>query len=158
MSFHLQVPKRFRCRAIGTLLALPLSGIALQSSPVQAQVAPARPAKKTLLSAEQKVAVEKFLAVAGQEKFCKKTIDFKIENASLEDIIASIKRIAPGENVAIEIRGARPLQLSFDLKQEKTGNLLNNVAALAGCKLFLRPEGLLIAPTLEPPETRPTEA
>ncbi|RYG65953.1 hypothetical protein EON80_16365 [bacterium] len=56
MSFHLQVSKRFRCRAIGILLALPLSGIALQSSPVQAQAVPARSAKKTSepLSAAQK--------------------------------------------------------------------------------------------------------
>lgn len=143
-------PKRSSRRALGTLLlALPLSGIALQLPSAQAQPAPTLPAKKNPkpLSPDQKTALDKVLAITHQENLCKSIIDLKVENATLDDVTTRIKAMLPGQTIAIEVRGANLVHVGFDLKGAKVGDTLDHVAALAGCRLFVFSRGLLIAPT-----------
>lgn len=146
---YFQHPKRSHRRALGLfLLALPLGGIAFQLPGVQAQPTPPIPAKKSLkpLSAEQKAAITRVWGISRQEEMCKSLIDLKVENATLEDVTARVKASLPGRAVPIAVRGARPLRVGFDLKDTPTGDVLTHVAGLAGCKVFLLGNGLLIAP------------
>ena len=98
------------------------------------------------LSAEQKAAVDKALAFWDQARICKTPIDLKMTDATLDDVVARIKQEPKANGISIEVRDAIPTRLSFDLKQTKIGNILDIVAGLAGCKLYLLPSGLLIAP------------
>jgi hypothetical protein len=146
-SLFQQHPKRSCRRALDTLLlALPLSGIALQLPQAQAQPATPLPAKKSPLSPEQKATVEKLLALSVQEHLCKSRIALKVDGASLEGVIARIKEVLPNEPVAIEVRGASPVRVGFDLKDASVSDVLQPIAALSGCKLWVLSRGLLIAP------------
>jgi len=136
-------------RAVGTLLlTLPLVGIALPLPLAQSQPAPTLPAKKSFKppSAEQKAAVAKAMTIAQGARAAKNVVDFKMENASLDQVIARVKEMLPGQPVSVEVRGAQPVKVSFDLKNTRVGNVLSNVAALAGCRLWVVSSGLLIAP------------
>lgn len=146
-SLFSQHPKRSSRRALSTLLlALPLTGIAFQLPGAQAQPALTQPAKKSPMTPEQKAAVTKILALSRQSNVCKSVIDLKVENATLPDVVERIKATLPGQAVAVEVRGANPVRVSFDMKSGKVGDVLDHVAALAGCKLFILSGGLLIAP------------
>ncbi len=141
-------PKRSCRRALGTLLlALPLSGIAFQLPSAQAQPALIQPAKKSPLSPEQKATVNKLLAVLQQARVCKLPIDLKVENATLEEVTNRIKTMLPSQAITIEVRSAKPVQMGFDLKSTRVGDVLDHVAALAGCRLFVLSDRLLIAPS-----------
>ena len=80
------------------------------------------------------------------EEFCKNALDLKLENATVEDAIARIKAAFPSQQVEIRQRDTRPLQVSLDLKETTVGTVLTGVATLCDCKLWVFPDGLLIAP------------
>jgi len=113
---------------------------------VQAQPALTQPAKKSPMTPEQKATVTKILALSRQSNVCKSVIDLKVENATLEDVVNRVKTMLPGQAVTVEVRGANPVRVGFDLKGSKVGDVLDHVAALAGCKLFVLSGGLLIVP------------
>lgn len=147
MKKELRHSKQVRSRAIGTLLlALPFGGLALPLSPAQAQ--PAAPAKKNFkpLSAEQKAEVAKAMTISLVTQVGKSVVALKMDGASLEQVIARVKEMSPGQPVPVEVRGARPVKVSFDLKQARVGTVLSNVACLAGCRLWVVGTGFLIAP------------
>ncbi|PQV62859.1 hypothetical protein B1R32_12032 [Abditibacterium utsteinense] len=147
--FDSQHPRRSCGRTLGLfLLVLPISGIAFQLSSVQAQPVPIAPAKKSPkpLSPEQKMVTDQVMAIARLENLCQSRIDLKLTNATLEDVTARVKQALPGQAVAIEVRGASPVRVGFELKEVGAGEVLQTVATLAGCKLFLLSGGLLIAP------------
>ncbi len=140
-------PKRSSRRALSTLLlALPLSGIASQLPSAQAQPALTQPAKKSPLSSEEKATIAKVIAISHQENVCKNRLNLKMDNATLEDVVARVKELLPGQTIAVEVRGASPVHVGFNLKGARVGDVLDHVAALAGCKLFVLSNGLLIAP------------
>ena len=101
------------------------------------------------LSAEQKLLVNKLLKVSQQQRICKSRIDLKVENETLEQVAADIKKSFPDQDLSIQVRGATPVRVSFDLKDTPVGDVLGNVAALAGCKLWLTGSGFLIAPSTQ---------
>lgn len=142
----------FRSRAVGTLLlALPFGGLALPLSLAQAQPAPPTAAKKKFkpLSPAQKADIARVMTIAQATQVGTTVVDFKMENASLDQVIARIKTLLPDQPVAIEVRGARPIKVSFDLKETRVGTVLNNVAGLAGCRLWVVGTGFLIAPKIQ---------
>ncbi|RYX86272.1 hypothetical protein EON83_03345 [bacterium] len=98
------------------------------------------------LSADQKAAVDKALACWEQAKICRVPIDLKMTDATLDAVLARIKQEPVAKNISIEVREPEATRLSFDLKRNKIGNVLDIVAGLAGCKLYLLQNGLLIAP------------
>ena len=130
------------------LLALPLSGIALLPSRVLAQPALTPPAKKSRkpLSPEQRAAFDAITKIAHIQSICGSRIDLKMQNVTLEDVVARIQRSLPNQTLAVEVRGARPVHVSFDLKEARVGEVLTPVAELAGCHLFVFGKGLVIAP------------
>lgn len=79
------------------------------------------------------------------ENACKRPITLKVTNATLEDVIAKA-RIAFPAKTRIEVRDARPVHVSFDLKATTAGEALQSVGALAGCKVWLFDDHLLISP------------
>ena len=164
-------PKRALRRAVGTLLlALPLWGLAFQPTPAHAQPAPLSPQQqaqaqalaqtrnvrplpmppltidKAPLSTKQQSEIERILSISRNEEFCHNALDLKLENATIEDVIARIKAAFPQQQVEIRQRDARPLQVSLDLQETTVGTVLQGVAELADCKLWVLPDGLLIAP------------
>lgn len=142
--------KRSCQRATGILLlALPLSVSAPQLPVAQAQPALTPPTPKTFkpLPPEQKAQVQKLLALSRQENICKSLLDLKMQNATLQEVATRIKGMLQGQAVAIEVRGASPVRLGFELKQVAVGDVLSHVAALAGCKLFVLSSGLLLTPS-----------
>lgn len=145
--FLFQNPKRLCPRAFGTLLlALPLSGITFQAQPVQAQPAPSLPARKSSLSLGQKAVVAKILRISRQGTVCKNHVDFQVQHATVQDVVAHVKEVLPGQIIPIEVRGAKPISVGFNLKNARLGDILGHVAGLAGCKLWMLSSGLLIAP------------
>lgn len=154
MTRELRHTKGFRSRALGTralgtlLLALPLSGIAFQLSPAQAQPTPPTSPKKKFkpLSAEQKAAVTEAMVISQATQVGKSVVDLKMDGASLDQVIARVKGLLPDSPLPVEVRGARPVKVSFDLKQAQVGTVLGNVACLAGCRLWVVSTGFLIAP------------
>ena len=141
----IRASRRARWRTLGSLmLVLPVLGCTLQLSPAQAQPQVAKlPASN--LSPDQKAAVEKMLAIAQQEELCKTRLDLKLDNATLDDVIQSIKTALPGQKVVVNVRDASPVRLSFDLKQAPVSDILQSAAALAGGQLWVMEDGLLIA-------------
>ena len=144
-----QFPKRLARRASGTLLlALLPCGLALSLCPAQAQptlTQPAAPATAPL-SPEQQSEIERVLQIAHNEEVCKYEFDLKLDNATIEDAARRIKASFPGQNIQIRQRDARPFKISLDLKRTTVGAVLQSIAALADCKLWVMPDGLLIAP------------
>ena len=109
---------------------------------------PPTPAKKNFkpLSSAQKADIARVTTVAQATQLGITVTDFKMENASLDQVIARIKKMFPDQHVPIEVRGAQPIKVSFDLKATRVGTVLNNVAGLAGCRLWVVGTGFLISP------------
>ncbi|RYX80744.1 hypothetical protein EON83_27325 [bacterium] len=141
----LQVSKRIYRRFAGAmLLALPLGAIASGTRPAQAQPVPPTTTAPTSLAASP--AVKKVLGLAQQSNVCQRLIDIKTDNASFADVVERIKEKLPTNTLKVEVRGANPVSVSLDLKQAKVGDILSNVAALAGCKLFVHDAQLIVGP------------
>lgn len=152
MSSHLsgdRSSRRTARRAFGALLlALPLYGLAFQLTPAHAQPTPkvSNTFQPATLSLTQNAEIERVMSIERYENFCKNALDLKLEDATIEDAITRIKTAFPGQKVEIRQRDARPLKFSLDLKETTVGTVLNGVASLADCKLWIFPDGLLIAP------------
>ena len=153
----IRASRHARWRAVGSLmLVLPAVGCTLQLSPAQAQPQVAK-VPTSNLSPEQKATVEKMLAIAHQEEICKTRLDLKVNDATLDDVIKSIKDALPGQKVEVNVRDASPVRLSFDLKQAPVGDILQSAAALSGGQLWVTENGLLIARPLSLSETEQAE-
>lgn len=152
--------KRPSERALGLLLVvLPLCAGALQPSRVQAQPVLVPPLKKARspLTAQQRESFNKIMAIARIQEVCATTLDLKMDGATLDDVVGRLKPAFQTKKVSIEVRGAKPIQVSFDLKGSSVGNLLTPISALAGCKLYMFSSGLLIAPPSQLTETEKLE-
>ncbi|RYX80742.1 hypothetical protein EON83_27315 [bacterium] len=148
---HPHISNRFYLRGAGALLLmLPLSAnsIRLLRAPVQAQAGRAARLRSTpdSLSSDKKAAIKRVLGLSKQGRVCKNLIDLKLDGASLEEVVAGVKRMLPSASLIVAVRSAQPVSVSLDLKQTRVGDVLSHVAALAGCKLFVRANGLIIAP------------
>ncbi len=95
---------------------------------------------------DQEASLAKIAVIAQAASVCGNAIDLKMENATLQDVIAGIKQRLPNHTINLEVRGDSPVRVGFDFKGVNVGNLLTPVAALAGCKLYVLHSGLLIAP------------
>ncbi|RYX80741.1 hypothetical protein EON83_27310 [bacterium] len=98
------------------------------------------------LSVRQKAELDVYLALFHQQKMAMRLVDLKFKDVTLGEIVAHIKRTWPDTAATIEVRDARPLKVGFELKQIGVGDALDHIANLAGCQLYIRPGGLLIAP------------
>lgn len=143
------IPKSIRRHASGALLLTLLScGLALQVTTAHAQPTPnaVTTFKPASLSPDQQSELEQVLSISQYEEFCKSALDLKLDDATIEEMITRIKATFPSKKVEIRQRDARPLKVSIDLKETTVGTVLQSVAALADCQLWVFPDGLLIAP------------
>ncbi len=99
------------------------------------------------LSPELKARVIETLALFKQESACKTLVDLKVEGANLEEVVRHVRENLFDQDMPVEVRGAAPAKDSFDVKQTRAGDVLQHMAGLAGCNLYLLPAGLLIAPS-----------
>ena len=135
--------------ASGTLLlALPLCGLVIQTKPVAAQPATNPPTsfQPAPLTPEQTKAIDRISSISRYEEFCKMPLDLKLEDGTIDDAVKRIKAAFPTQRFEIRQRDARPLKLSLNLKETTVGSVLSGMAALADCRLWVMPDGLLIAP------------
>lgn len=102
-------------------------------------------APKSLLSEAQKAGITRSLELAENEALCATPVSLKVADATLEEIVDRAKAAA-ATKTNIEVRGPRQARFSFDLQSMPLGNLLDATAALAGCRLFVLRDRLLIAP------------
>ena len=133
--------------ARGTLLlALPLCGLAFYS-PAQAQPEAMPPAKAapSLLSPDDKAAVDQALAIAKYEEVCKSLVDLELKDATLSEVIKAVQDSFPGQKIVVNVRDANSLRVSFLVKQRRVGDVLQAVASLCGCEFYIFADGLLIA-------------
>ena len=136
-------------RAVGIfLLALPLCGLAFQLTAAQAQPVPAPDALAgpNQITPQMKGDAAQVMSIARNMEICKYALDLKLEDATIEDAAERIKATFPDQNIVIRQRDARPLKVSLDLKETAIGSVLNAVATLTDCQLWVLPDGLLIAP------------
>ena len=134
-------------RARGTLLlALPLCGLAFYS-PAQAQPEAMPPAKAapSLLSPEDKAAVDQALSIAKYEEVCKTPVDLELKDATLAEVIKAVQDTFPRQKIVVNVRDANSLRVSFLVKQRRVGDVLQAVASLCGCEFYIFEDGLLIA-------------
>ena len=144
-----RISRRVGRRAFGVLLlALPACGLAIEMPLAQAQPALTQPGTFTAppLTTEQNAKIERVLSISQYEEFCKSALDLKLEDATIEEIITRIKATFPSKKVEIRQRDARPLKVSLDLKETTVGSVLQAVATLSDCQLWVLPDCLLIAP------------
>ena len=88
----------------------------------------------------------KFLAFFQIQKLCTTPLALKVQNASLESIAAHVRKTLPLPAPPVEVRGALSMRLTFDLKESTVGAALKSAGALAGAKLWVFPDHLLLAP------------
>ena len=140
-------PTRLVRRARGTLLlALPLCGLALYSpAQAQPQVTPPAKAAPSLISPEDRTALDRVLAFDRYESICKTPIDLELKDATLPDVIEAIQDKFPKEKIVINVRDANSLRVSFQVKQKRVGDVLQSAAELCGCDLYIFEDSLLIA-------------
>ncbi|RYX83652.1 hypothetical protein EON83_13690 [bacterium] len=98
------------------------------------------------LSEQQKVELKQVVAMFRWEEACQQSIDLKIENATVADVMARVEPMLPTKSLPLQVRETSAVRLSFDLKQTRVGDILANVAALSGSRLYMLPQGLLMAP------------
>ena len=112
--------------------------------------APAAPdaAKLLPLSEAAKANMSKALGLVKQEELCRTPISLKTENATTAEIGAQIKEVLKSQTT-IEVRGAKAARFSLDLTEIPSGQILQSVANLAGCRLYLLSDRILIAPEKE---------
>ncbi len=79
------------------------------------------------------------------ENVCKFPIDLKVKDASLEQVVAQVKKVLPPKTL-IEVRGALPVRVTFDLHDTTVGGALTSVGSLAGCKLWVFADRVLLSP------------
>ena len=139
------------------LLTLPLLGFS-QFALVQAQPVPTIPDKKgtNSFSPELKASIGNLLAFSTENRVCKRLVNLHVENATLGGVIARLRQILPTGSLHLEVRGDTPIKVSLDLKQVSVGDALSDLARLAGCRLYVLPDTLLIVPEakLSPGELR----
>lgn len=82
------------------------------------------------------------------ENVCKSSLDLQVKDATLDDVIARVKKVIPA-TTPIEVRKARPICVSFDLPGTTAGGVLGTVGSLAGCKLWVFDDRLLLSPSEE---------
>ena len=113
---------------------------------VLAQPAPAKTDKPTFeLAPEKRETFRKFVDLANMENVCKFPLDLKVKDASLEQVVAQIKKVLPPKTL-IEVRGALPVRVTFDLHDTTVGGALGPVGSLAGCKLWVFADRVLLSP------------
>ncbi|RYX80743.1 hypothetical protein EON83_27320 [bacterium] len=155
----LHTSKKLHYKATGALLmvlpsgfsaVVPLAAVAQGTmAPVQAPaVLPPLPIGTTALplSATQQAQIDSYINLSSQIKMGLRPLDLKFKDATLDEVIAHLKEATGGELPAIEVRDARPLKVGFELKQMNVGDALYHIAGLAGCQLYVKPDGYLIAP------------
>ncbi len=89
---------------------------------------------------------QKLLAHFANQKVCQAPLDLSVQNATLEEIAARIQKRLVQPAPRIEVRGARPIRLSFALKNSTVGDALGSAATLAGARLWIFDDHLLLAP------------
>lgn len=138
-----------RATLSGALLLAHSPQARAQTTPAPVAVAAPAPSKPTAENAQ------KFLALFKMQRLCKTPLDLNVQNASLEDIAARVRKTLPQPAAPIEVRGALPMRLTFELKQSTVGASLRAAGALAGVKLWVFFDHLLLAPeTAISPEER----
>ena len=138
---------RVRLPAVGVLLlALPLCGLALRPAQAQPAANPPTALGGAPFTSQQNAEIERVMSVARYEEFCKSALDLQLKDATIEEISTRIKAAFPSQQVEIRQRDAHPIKISIDSKETTVATVLSSVAALADCKLWVLPDGLLIAP------------
>ncbi len=97
-------------------------------------------------SPELKASIIDLMGFSAENRVCRRLVDLHVENASLAGVIARLRQILPTGSLHIEVRDDTPIKASLDLKQVKVGDALSDLARLAGCRLYVLPDTLLIAP------------
>jgi len=114
----------------------------LMAQPTAATTAAAPP---PALSAADKVAVARAIGLVDQENLCLTPISLKVKDATVEEIVKQVQDALPTKT-SIEVRHAGAARFTFDLQKTALGQVLEPAAQLAGCKLFVLSDRLLIAP------------
>ena len=136
-----------RSLALGALgLTGALGTIARADAPVKPSPFPFGFAPPGVKPKPQKADAEKLLTLLSIKRACETPLDLNAKNASLEQIVAGVRGRLPAPVPTIEVRGALPVRLSFTLKNSTVGDALGAAAALAGAKLWVLPDRLLLAP------------
>ena len=89
---------------------------------------------------------EQLLALMHTQKVCETPLDLKVDGATLEDIAARVHEMLPAPAATIEVRGTRPVRLSFALQKSTVGEALSTAATVGGAQLWVFPNRLLLAP------------
>lgn len=89
------------------------------------------------------------MAFSAQDRVCRRLVDLHVENATLGGVITRLRQILPTGSLHIEVHGDTPIKASLDLKQVRVGDTLSDLARLAGCKLYVLPDTLMIMPELQ---------
>jgi hypothetical protein len=136
-----------KSRGVRALFVLSLVGathpsLLLSPSPVWAQEAtPAAPNSAVVAKTDD---LAKITSRVKQEDVCKTPVTLSVENANLRKIIAQLKSLLPPDT-QIELRNPSSLaRFSFELAKVPVGDVLEPVAKLAGCKLYVLSDRLLI--------------
>ena len=110
---------------------------------------PALPAQPGFqLPPTKKATFRRIVDLANMENVCKSSLDLQVKDATLDDVITRVKKVIPATTL-IEVRKARPVRVSFDLPGTTAGGVLGTVGSLAGCKLWVFDDRLLLAPSEE---------
>ena len=94
----------------------------------------------------QKADASRLLSILSNERACKTPLDLTVQNATLEQIAARIQKTLPRPAPKIKVQGALPIRLSFALKNSTVGEALSAAGSLAGVKLWVFADHLLLAP------------
>ncbi len=89
---------------------------------------------------------KRLLKLLANQKVCRVYVDLKTQNETLEQVAARVQRLLPQPAPPIEVRGALPIRLSFALKHSTVGDVLMSAGNLAGVKLWVLDDKLLLAP------------
>lgn len=116
-------------------VSAPVTGVAAPVSTVPATETPSKAGE-----------AKKLLRLLGMQTVCALKIDLTMQNASVEDIAARVQTLLPQPAPKIEVRGVRPVQLSFALKNSKVGEALNSAASFGNAQLWMFSDYLLLAP------------
>lgn len=89
---------------------------------------------------------KKLLELLRNRDVCKIPLDLRVNNATLEEIAARVQKMIAAPAPKIVVRGALPVRLSFALKNSTVGDALGSAGLLAGAKLWVFADHLLLAP------------
>jgi hypothetical protein len=133
-------------RALGVLAlisAFQVCGIPTLVSSVSAQPIVPQAKKLKPLKSVDMARMDYLAALAEQENLCNTPVDLTAHGATIQEIADKLKvalpRLAP-----VEVRQASAARFSIDLQKTKAGQILESVASLAGARLYLFADRLLI--------------